>query len=127
MVSVLLRPMALVASSTVVVSLTSCRLSRSPVARKQSSLRASQAAASVPRMSSASQPFADDLAVAQVGQQFLQDRHLLGQLVRHGVAGALVAVIHFVAEGGVLQIEGHGHLVGLALPEQGDAGYSKSR
>ena len=58
MVSGLLRPMALVASSTVVVSLTSCRLSRSPVARKQSSLRASQAAASVPRMSSASQPSA---------------------------------------------------------------------
>ena len=59
------------------------------------------------------------LAVAQVGEQFFQDGHLLGQLVRHGVAGALVAVVHFVAEGGVLQIEGHGHLVGLTLPEQG--------
>ena len=59
------------------------------------------------------------LAVAQVGEQFFQDGHLLGQLVRHGVAGALVAGIHFVAEGGVLQIEGHGHLVGLTLPEQG--------
>ena len=59
------------------------------------------------------------LTVAQVGEQFFQDGHLLGQLVRHGVAGALVAVIHFVAEGGVLQIEGHGHLVGLTLPEQG--------
>ena len=58
MVTVLLRPSAVVASSTVVVSLTSCRLSRSPVARKQSSCRAAQAAASVPRMSSASQPSA---------------------------------------------------------------------
>ena len=56
MVTVLLRPNAVVASRTVVVSLTSCKLSRSPVARKQSSLRAAQAAASVPRMSSASQP-----------------------------------------------------------------------
>ena len=58
MVTVLLRPNAVVASRTVVVSLTSCKLSRSPVARKQSSLRAAQAAASVPRMSSASQPSA---------------------------------------------------------------------
>ena len=35
------------------------------------------------------------------------------------MAGALVAVVHFVAEGGVLQIESNGHLVGLTLPEQG--------
>ena len=56
--AVLLRPMAVVASRTVVVSLTSCKLSRSPVARKQSSLRAAQAAERVPRMSSASQPSA---------------------------------------------------------------------
>ncbi len=56
--AVLLRPNAVVASRTVVVSLTSCKLSRSPVARKQSSLRAAQAADSVPRMSSASQPSA---------------------------------------------------------------------
>ena len=56
--TVWLRPITVEASRTVVVSLTSCRLSRSPVARKQSSLRAAQAAARVPMISSASQPSA---------------------------------------------------------------------
>ncbi len=54
--STLLRPITVEESKTVVLSLTSCRLSRSPVAKKQSSLRAVHAAASVPSKSSASQP-----------------------------------------------------------------------
>ena len=44
------------ASNTVVASSTSCRLSRSPVARSVVPPAASHAAASVPRISSASQP-----------------------------------------------------------------------
>ena len=46
----------LVASRTVVASSTSCRLSRSPVASSVVPPAASQAAASVPKISSASQP-----------------------------------------------------------------------
>ena len=46
----------LVASSTVVASLTSCKLSRSPVASSVVPPAAALAAASVPKMSSASQP-----------------------------------------------------------------------
>ena len=36
---------------------------------------------------------------AQVGQQFFQYGHLLGQLLGHAVAGGLVAVVGLVAEG----------------------------
>ena len=67
-----------------------------------------------------------DGAVAQVCQQLLEHRHLLGQLLRHAVAGGLVAVVHFVAEGGSLQVKGHGHLVGLALLEQGEQDIQKA-
>ena len=56
MTFVSLRPITVEAKSTVVEGLTSCRESRSPVAKKHRSPRASQAFASVPRISSASQP-----------------------------------------------------------------------
>ena len=67
-----------------------------------------------------------DGAVAQVCQQLLEHRHLLGQFLRHAVAGGLVAVVHFVPEGGSLQVKGHGHLVGLALLEQGEQDIQKA-
>ena len=76
------------------VSLTSCKLSRSPVAQR--------------------------------GQKLFEHRHLRGQLVGHLVAGGLVAVIHLVAEGGGLEVEGHGHLVGFAFLEQGEQDIQKA-
>ena len=60
-----------------------------------------------------------DLHKAEVSQQLLQDRHLLGQLVGHPVAGGLVTVVHLVAEGGGFEVERHGDLVRGALLEQG--------
>ena len=63
--------------------------------------------------------FGGDLPVAEVGQELLQHRHLLGQLVGHPVAGGLVAVVHLVAEGGGFEVERHGDLVRGALLEQG--------
>ena len=49
---------------------------------------------------------------AQSRQQFLQRRQLVGQLLGHALAGALVLVVHLVAEGGGLEVKGDGHLVG---------------
>ena len=65
-------------------------------------------------------------AVAQVGQKLFQHRHLLGQLFGHPVTGGLVAVIHLVAERGGPQVERHGHLVGVALLEQGEQDIQKA-
>ena len=42
------------------------------------------------------------------------------------MAGGLVAVIHLVAEGGGLEVEGHGHLVGFAFLEQGEQDIQKA-
>ena len=67
-----------------------------------------------------------DGAVAKVCQQLLEHRHLLGQLFGHAVAGGFVAIIHFVAEGGGLQVKGHGHLVGFTLLEQGEQDIQKA-
>ena len=55
---------------------------------------------------------------AKLGQQLFQNRHLLGQFLRHPVAGGLVAVVHLVAEGGGLQVPGDGHFIGLILPQK---------
>ena len=48
-------------------------------------------------------------------KHLLHHGHLLGQLLRHAVAGGLVAVVAQVAEGGAVQIEGHTQAVGLLL------------
>ena len=48
-------------------------------------------------------------------QEFLQDRHLLSQLLGHGVARRLVAVVHLMAEGRLLPVKGHGDGVRLGL------------
>ncbi len=77
-------------------------------------------------MSSASPALGRHGAVAQVGQKLFQHRHLLGQLFGHPVAGGLVAVIHLVAERGGPQVERHGHLVGVALLEQGEQDIQKA-
>ena len=55
---------------------------------------------------------------AQFSQQLFQNRHLLGQVIGHTVAGGLVAVVHLVAEGGGLQVPGDGHFIGLVLPQK---------
>ena len=70
--------------------------------------------------------FGGDDAVAQVREDLLQHRHLLGQLVRHAVAGGLVALVHLVAEGGGLQVKGHSHFVGLGLLQQGEHDIQKA-
>ena len=66
------------------------------------------------------------LAVAQRSQKLFQHRHLCSQLVGHLVAGGLVAVVHFMAEGGGLEVEGHGHLVGVTFLEQGEQDIQKA-
>ena len=50
---------------------------------------------------------------AHGGQNFLQDRHLHGQLLRHGMALGLVALVGQVAEGGGFPVEGHAEGVRL--------------
>ena len=70
--------------------------------------------------------FGGDGAVAEVCQKFLEHRHLLGQLFGHAMAGGLVAIVHFVAEGGSLQVKGNSHLVGFALLEQGEQDIQKA-
>ena len=65
-------------------------------------------------------------AVAQVGEKLAQKRHLGGQLLRHPVAGGLVAVVHLVAEGGGRQVKGDGHLVGLIGLGQGEQNVHKA-
>ena len=67
-----------------------------------------------------------DGTVAEVCQKFLEHRHLLGQLFRHAVTGGFVAIIHFVAEGGGLQVKGHSHFVGLGLLQQGEHDIQKA-
>ena len=62
-----------------------------------------------------------DLGKTQVGQQLFQHRHLLGQFLRHAVAGGLVAVVGVMAEGGGLLVPGDGdgvRLVGRKQVEQ---------
>ena len=59
-----------------------------------------------------------DLHKAQVGQKFLQHRHLLGQLLGHAVAGGLVAVVGVVAEGGRALVPGDGDSVRLVGRQQ---------
>ena len=66
------------------------------------------------------------LAVAQRSQKLFQHRHLCSQLVGHLVAGGLVAVVHFVAEGRGLEVEGHGHLVGVTFLKQGEQDIQKA-
>ena len=61
---------------------------------------------------------AGDGAVAQVHQQLLQHRHLLGQLLGHALAVGLVPRIGLVAEGGRLLVKGDGHPVGGGLLQQ---------
>ena len=55
---------------------------------------------------------------AQVGQQFFQYGHLLGQLLGHAVAGGFVAVVGLVAERRGAQIPGDGHSIGLVGGQQ---------
>ena len=64
--------------------------------------------------------FGGNGAVAKVCQQLLEHRHLLRQFLGHGVAGGLVAIVHFMPEGGGFQVKSHGHFVRLALLEQGE-------
>ena len=65
-------------------------------------------------------------AVAKVCQQLLEHRHLLCQFLGHGVAGGLVAIVHFMPEGGGFQVKGHGYLVRLALLEQREQNVQKA-
>ena len=58
------------------------------------------------------------LGKAQIGQQGLQHRHLLGQFGRHPLAGGLVTVVGVVAEGGGLLVPGDGDGVRLVGREQ---------
>ena len=48
-------------------------------------------------------------------QHLLHNGHLLGKLLRHGVAGGFVAVIFLVAEGGAVEVKGNCHGIGLLL------------
>ena len=49
------------------------------------------------------------------GEHLLHNGHLLGQLLRHAVAGGLVALIALMAEGGPMEVEGHADRVRLLL------------
>ena len=51
-------------------------------------------------------------------QHLFQHRHLGGQLLGHALALGLVALVDQMAEGGGLQIEGHGQPLGLFLVQQ---------
>ena len=70
--------------------------------------------------------FGGNGAVAKVCQQLFEHRHLLRQFLGHGVAGGFVAIVHFMPEGGSFQIKSHGHLVRLALLEQGEQNVQKA-
>ena len=63
-------------------------------------------------------PLQRDNAVAQILQQLLDDRQLLGQLLGHPLALCLVAVIHFVAEGRRFQVKSTGYRVGPDVAQQ---------
>ena len=51
-------------------------------------------------------------------QHLTQDRHLHGQILRHGLALGLVIVKGPVAEGFILQIKGYGECIGRLLGKQ---------
>ena len=59
-----------------------------------------------------------DDAIAQILQQLLDERQLLGQLLGHSFALGLVAVVHLVAEGRRLQVKGAGDGIGLDVAQQ---------
>ena len=63
-------------------------------------------------------PLAGDNAVAQVSEQLLQHRQLLGQFLRHALAVCLVPGVGLVAEGGGLAVKGDGHPAGGGLVQQ---------
>ena len=48
-------------------------------------------------------------------EHILHHGHLHSQLFRHAVTGSLVAVVLFMAEGGVVEVEGHADRIGLLL------------
>ena len=52
-------------------------------------------------------------------KNFLENGHLRGQIVGHGLPGGLVALVGGVAEGGALLVKGHGQSFGLFLVQQG--------
>ena len=56
--------------------------------------------------------------VAQKPQHFLHQRHLLAQFLRHTLAGALVLFVHFVPEGGCVQIKGKGDHIRLLFLDE---------
>ena len=62
--------------------------------------------------------FHRDDAIAQILQQLLDERQLLGQLLGHSFALGLVAVVHLVAEGRRLQVKGAGDGIGLDVAQQ---------
>ena len=55
--------------------------------------------------------FHDD--VTEFGQEILEDRHLLGQFLRHAFATGLVLVVHLVAERRAFEVKRNGHGVRL--------------
>ena len=59
-----------------------------------------------------------DLNKPQVGQQFFQYRHLLGQFLGHAVAGGLVSVVGSMAEGGGFFIPRNGNGIRLLGRQQ---------
>ena len=61
---------------------------------------------------------AGDNLIAQIHEQFLEHRQLLGQLLRHALAVGLVAGVGLVPEGGSLPVKGDGHPVGGRLVQQ---------
>ena len=48
-------------------------------------------------------------------EHLLEDRHLLVQLLGHGLSGALISIIHFMPEGRRLDVEGHRQIIRLFL------------
>ena len=51
-------------------------------------------------------------------QQFLKERHLLPQFIRHGLSGSLVIRVALMAEGRRRQVKGDRKIVRLLLLEQ---------
>ena len=50
-------------------------------------------------------------------KHLLHQRHLLVELLGHGLARALVGFVHLMAEGGLLQVKGHRQVVRFLLLE----------
>ncbi len=48
-------------------------------------------------------------------KHFLHHRYLLPQFLRHGLAGALVRLIHLMAEGGRMHVKGHRQIIRMFL------------